>query len=216
MGNPGPQTPPTHRRQDHRSDRRTPETIRYSVSREGFTSLGWPSWTGISRRYRVEFDPDTEAIATIGAKERAWPTCPGDAGAGRHRPGPQPHLPYPYVLGHDRRSDVHSVPIGPDRDFFEDLTRAKGGDTWPRPKMMILSFPTTPRRRTVDKSFFEKIVAIARENHILIVHDFAYAIFASTGTSPPACSRCRTRGTWAEMFSMSKSYNMPGWRWASW
>jgi alanine-synthesizing transaminase len=109
-------------------------------------------------------------------------------------------------------ADVHSVPISPDRDFFEDLARAIKG-TWPRPSMMILSFPHNPTTRVVDKSFFERIVSIARENKILIVHDFAYSDLCFDGYQPPSLFEVpEARDVGVELFSMSKSYNMPGWR----
>jgi alanine-synthesizing transaminase len=104
------------------------------------------------------------------------------------------------------------VPIGADRDFFEDLARAVR-DTWPRPHMMILSFPHNPTTRTVDRRFFEKVVAFARQHQILIVHDFAYADLCYEGYVPPSLFEIDgARELGVELFSMSKSYNMPGWR----
>jgi alanine-synthesizing transaminase len=210
MGNPDQGTP------DHIVDKIT-EAIhnhrnhRYSVSR-GIYKLRLAIVDWYRRRYGVEFDPDEEAIVTIGAKEGLAHLTLATLGPGSIVLVPNPTYPihmYSVVIA---GADVHSVPISPERDFFEDLTRAIQG-TWPRPSMMILSFPHNPTTRVVDKTFFERVVSIAREHKILIVHDFAYADLCFDGYRPPSLFEVPgAREVGVEMFSMSKSYNMPGWR----
>ena len=210
MGNPDQATPP------HIVDKLTeaihnPRNHRYSVSR-GIHKLRLAMVDWYRRRYGVEFDPDTEAIVTIGAKEGLAHLSLATLGPGSIVLVPNPTYPihmYSVVIA---GADVHSVPISPERDFFEDLTRAIR-NTWPRPRMMILSFPHNPTTRVVDKSFFERVVSIAREHKVLVVHDFAYADLCFDGYRPPSLFEVpEAREVGVEMFSMSKSYNMPGWR----
>jgi len=210
MGNPDHGAPP------HIVDKITeaiqnPRNHRYSVSR-GIYKLRLAIVDWYRRRYGVEFDPDSEAIATIGAKEGLAHLALATLGPGNIVLVPNPTYPIHMYSVMIAGADVHSVPISPDRDFFEDLTRAIKG-TWPRPSMMILSFPHNPTTRVVDKSFFEKIVSIARENKILIVHDFAYSDLCFDGYQAPSLFEVpEARDVGVELFSMSKSYNMPGWR----
>ena len=210
MGNPDHGAPP------HIVDKITeaiqnPRNHRYSVSR-GIYKLRLAIVDWYRRRYGVEFDPDSEAIATIGAKEGLAHLALATLGPGNIVLVPNPTYPIHMYSVMIAGADVHSVPISPDRDFFEDLTRAIKG-TWPRPSMMILSFPHNPTTRVVDKSFFEKIVSIARENKILIIHDFAYSDLCFDGYQAPSLFEVpEARDVGVEMFSMSKSYNMPGWR----
>ena len=184
---------------------------RYSASR-GIYKLRLAIVDWYKRRYGVEFDPDTETIATIGAKEGLSHLILATLGPGDSVLVPNPTYPihmYSVIIA---GADVRSVPIGPDRDFFEDLAKAVR-DTWPRPHMMILSFPHNPTTRVVDRAFFEKVVAFAREHQILIVHDFAYADLCYDGYKPPSLFEIDgARDLGVELFSMSKSYNMPGWR----
>jgi alanine-synthesizing transaminase len=210
MGNPDHGAPP------HIVDKITeaihnPRNHRYSVSR-GIYKLRLAIVEWYRRRYGVKFDPDSEAIVTIGAKEGLAHLALATLGPGNIVLVPNPTYPIHMYSVMIAGADVHSVPISPDRDFFEDLTRAIKG-TWPRPSMMILSFPHNPTTRVVDKSFFERIVSIARENKILIVHDFAYSDLCFDGYQPPSLFEVpEARDVGVELFSMSKSYNMPGWR----
>ena len=210
MGNPDQSTP------QHIMDKITeaignPRNHRYSVSR-GIYKLRLAIVDWYRRRYGVEFDPDAEAIATIGAKEGLAHLTLATLGPGDIVLVPNPTYPihmYSVVIA---GADVRSVPIGPDRDFFEDLAQAIR-TTWPRPRMMILSFPHNPTTRVVDKGFFERVVAFAREHKVLIVHDFAYADLCFDGYRPPSLFEVEgAREVGVELFSMSKSYNMPGWR----
>ncbi len=210
MGNPD-QGAPAHIVDKITEAIHNPRNHRYSVSR-GIYKLRLAIVDWYRRRYGVEFDPDSEAIATIGAKEGLAHLSLATLGPGNIVLVPNPTYPIHMYSVMIAGAHVHSVPISPDRDFFEDLTRAIRG-TWPRPSMMILSFPHNPTTRVVDKSFFERIVSIARENKILIVHDFAYSDLCFDGYRAPSLFEVPgARDVGVELFSMSKSYNMPGWR----
>jgi len=210
MGNPDQGTP-QHILDKIQEALANPRNHRYSVSR-GIYKLRLAIVDWYQRRYGVSFDPDAEAIVTIGAKEGMSHLALATLGPGDVVLVPNPTYPihmYSVVIA---GADVRSVPIGPDRDFFEDMAKAVR-DTWPRPHMMILSFPHNPTGRTVDLSFFEKVVAFARQHQILIVHDFAYADLCFDGYRAPSLFQVPgARDLGVEMFSMSKSYNMPGWR----
>src|SRR3989441_9987858 len=108
--------------------------------------------------------------------------------------------------------DLRSVPLTPDGDFFARLDEA-AKLAWPKAKLLILSFPHNPTTLCVDRSFFEKVVAFAREHRLMAVHDFAYADFAFDGYQPPSFLEVPgAKDVGVEIFSTSKSYNMPGWR----
>jgi alanine-synthesizing transaminase len=108
--------------------------------------------------------------------------------------------------------DLRSIPIGPDRDFFEDLLTATK-QTWPNPKMLIISYPHNPTTAVVDKKFFKKLVEFCREHEIMVIHDFAYADLVFDGYKPPSFLQIPgAKEIGVEMFSLSKSYSMPGWR----
>jgi len=184
---------------------------RYSASK-GIYKLRLAIVDWYKKRYGVKLDPDSETIATIGAKEGLSHLILSTLGPGDSVLVPNPTYPihmYSVVIA---GADVRSVPIGPDRDIFEDLAKAVR-DAWPRPHMMILSFPHNPTTRVVDQAFFEKIVAFAKEHQILIVHDFAYADLCFDGYEAPSLLQVPgAKDLCVELFSMSKSYNMPGWR----
>ncbi|MBW2331239.1 MAG: aminotransferase class I/II-fold pyridoxal phosphate-dependent enzyme, partial [Deltaproteobacteria bacterium] len=167
-------------------------------------------WYG--RRFGVDIDPDTEAIVTIGAKEGISHLVlvtirPGDV---VFSPDPTyPIHPYSAIIA---GGDVRGIPLSPDRDFFEDLIAATR-QTWPRPKMLIISFPHNPTTEVVDLAFFEKVVDYAKEHDILVIHDFAYADLVFDGYEPPSFLQVPgAKDIGVEFFSLSKSYNMPGWR----
>jgi alanine-synthesizing transaminase len=164
------------------------------------------------RRYNVKLDPESEAIATIGAKEGLSHLALATIGSGDVVFVPSPAYPiHPYsviIAG----GDLRSIPLSPDRDFFEDLLAATKL-TWPRPKMMILSFPHNPTTRVIDLDFFQKIVDFAREHDILIVHDFAYADLTFDDYQAPSILQVEgARDVAVEFYSLSKSYSMAGWR----
>jgi len=163
---------------------RNPRNYRYSASR-GITKLRMAICDWYRRRYEVELDPDSEAIVTIGSKEGLVHLAlavvePGDIVL---VPNPTyPIHPYSVIIA---GGDVRSIPIGPDRDFFADLTSATKL-TWPQPKMLIISYPHNPTTRVVDLEFFERIVDFAREHRLIVVHDFAYADLCFDGYKAPS------------------------------
>ena len=184
---------------------------RYSASR-GITGLRKAICNWYQRRYDVDLDPETEAIVTIGAKEGLSHLVlamitPGDV---VFAPNPTyPIHPYSVIIA---GGDLRSIPIGGGRDFFEDLLTATK-TTWPAPKMLIISFPHNPTTEIVDLSFFERIVDFAREHNILVIHDFAYADLVFDGYKAPSFLQAAgAKDLGVELFSMSKSYSMPGWR----
>ncbi|SFM49508.1 alanine transaminase [Thermodesulforhabdus norvegica] len=188
-----------------------PHNHRYSASR-GITKLRHAIADWYKRRYGVEIDPETEAVVTIGAKEGLSHlvlslVSPGDVVL---VPNPTyPIHPYSVVIA---GGDVRSIPIGPERDFLEDLDNAVR-QTWPRPKMLIISFPHNPTTVVVDKAFFEQVVQYAREHKIIVIHDFAYADITFDGYRAPSFLEVEgAKDVGVEFFSMSKSYSMAGWR----
>ncbi len=210
MGNPDQPTP------QHIVDKlceaaRRGDTHRYSVSR-GIPRLRRAICNWYRTRYEVDFDPDSEAIVTIGSKEGlahlAMATV--DRGDAVLVPNPAyPIHPYGFVIA---GADIRHVPIGRDIDFFAELESAIR-NTWPRPKMLLLNFPSNPTAQCVDLDFFERVIEIAREAGIYVVHDLAYADLVFDGYRAPSIMQVPgARDISVEFFSLSKSYNMPGWR----
>src|SRR6266849_5319019 len=190
---------------------RNPRNHRYSASK-GITRLRKAVTTWYRTRYGVDLDPETEAIATIGAKEGMSHLAlavlqPGD---GVLVPNPTyPIHSYSVVIAD---GDLRSVPMIPGDDFFARLQEA-AKLSWPKAKLLILSFPHNPTTMCVDRDFFVKVVEFAKEHHLMVVHDFAYADFAFDGYKPPSFLEVPgAKDVGVELFSMSKSYNMPGWR----
>ena len=188
-----------------------PHNYRYSAS-AGITKLRQAIAHWYKRRWDVEIDPEEEAIATMGAKEGLShlvlaTVSPGDV---VFAPNPTyPIHPYSVIIA---GGDLRSIPTGPGRDFFEDLLTATK-QTWPLPKMLILSYPHNPTTAVVDREFFEKIVIFCREHDIMVVHDFAYADLVFDGYTPPSFLQIPgAKDIGVEFFSLSKSYSMPGWR----
>jgi alanine-synthesizing transaminase len=184
---------------------------RYSASM-GITKLRMAIASWYDRRFGVSIDPDSEAIATIGVKEGISHLIlvtirPGDV---VFAPNPTyPIHPYSAIIS---GGDVRGIPVGPDSDFFENLISATK-TTWPRPKVLIISYPHNPTTEVVDLAFFEKIVDYAKEHNIMIIHDFAYADLVFDGYEAPSFLQAKgAKDVGVEFFSLSKSYSMPGWR----
>jgi len=184
---------------------------RYSASR-GITKLRHAISDWYKVRFGVDIDPEEEAIVTIGAKEGIAhlvlaTICPGDV---VFAPNPTyPIHPYSVIIA---GGDLRGIPIGPDRDFFEDLLTATK-QTWPRPKMLIISYPHNPTTNTVDREFFEKIVDFCTEHEMMVIHDFAYADLVFDGYKPPSFLQVRgAKEIGVEFYSLTKSFSMPGWR----
>src|SRR5690554_2305873 len=210
MGNPDGATP------KHIVDKlveavQRPDTHGYSVSR-GIPRLRKAISAWYDRRYDVQIDPETEAIVTIGSKEGLAHLMLATLDRGDTVLVPNPSYPIHIYGAVIAGANIRSVPIAPGLDFFEEIERAVR-ETIPRPKMMILGFPSNPTAQCVDLSFFERIVALAREHNILVVHDLAYADITFDGYVAPSIMQVPgARDVAVEFFTMSKSYNMAGWR----
>ena len=210
MGNPDLPTPP-HVVAKLIEAASKPANHRYSVSR-GIYKLRVAISKWYKRRYGVDIDPDSEAIVTIGAKEGlshlAWATIdPGDVVL-----CPSPTYPihqYSVVLA---GGDLRCIPLTTSEEFFAHLDEAIR-QTWPKPKMLIISFPHNPTTQVVELDFFEKVVKAAKEHEFLVVHDLAYADLTFDGYKAPSFLQAAgAKDVGVEFFSLSKSYNMPGWR----
>ncbi len=210
MGNPDQPTP-AHIVEKLVEASRRKDTHRYSMSR-GIPRLRRAMCNWYKQRYDVELDPETQAIATIGSKEGLAHLALATMGAGDTVLVPNPAYPiHPYgfiIAG----ADVRHVPLVPGVDFFEELHRAIQ-ESWPRPKMLVLNFPGNPTTQCVELEFFEKVIAVCREHNIWAVHDLAYADIVFDGYKAPSILQVPGAEEIAvEFFSLSKSYNMPGWR----
>ncbi len=188
-----------------------PDTHGYSVSK-GIPRLrkaisGW-----YERRYGVQIDPDTEAIVTIGSKEGLAHLMLATLDRGDTVLVPNPSYPIHIYGAVIAGANIRSVPMTPGLDFFEEIDRAVR-ESIPKPKMMILGFPSNPTAQCVDLSFFERVIALAKEHNILVVHDLAYADITFDGYVAPSIMQVEgARDVAVEFFTMSKSYNMAGWR----
>ncbi len=187
------------------------DTHRYSMSR-GIPRLRRAICNWYKQRFDVDLDPETEAIVTLGSKEGLAHLAMAiiDRGDVVLVPNPAyPIHPYGFILG---GADVRHVPIGPDIDFFAELENAVR-NTWPKPKLLLLNFPSNPTAQCVELSFFEKVIEFAKEHEIWVVQDLAYADIVFDGYKAPSILQVAgARDVAVEFFSLSKSYNMPGWR----
>ncbi|MFN3533950.1 MAG: alanine transaminase [Desulfatiglandales bacterium] len=184
---------------------------RYSASM-GITKLREAICNWYKRKFNVDLDPEEEAVVTIGAKEGVSHLVLATINPGDVVFSPNPTYPiHPYsaiIAG----GDVRSIPISPERDFFEDLITATK-QTWPAPKMLIISYPHNPTTQVVDLDFFRRVVDFCKEHKIMVIHDFAYADLAFDGYKPPSFLQVPgAKDIGVEFFSMSKSYSMAGWR----
>lgn len=210
MGNPDLPTPP-HIVSKLIEAAQNPRNHRYSASR-GITHLRLAICEWYKRRYNVELDHDTEAVITIGSKEGLSHLMLAIMGPGDVALTPVPAYPiHPYsviIAG----ADVTGIPTGRDRDFFEDMQKAFRA-SWPRPKVLLLNFPHNPTTTCADLDFFKKIVDFAKENKLIVIHDFAYADLTFDGYRAPSFLQVEgARDVGVEFFSLTKSYSMAGWR----
>mgnify|MGYP001446822744 CR=1 FL=1 len=210
MGNPD-QPPPRHIIEKLIEVAEREDVHRYSVSK-GIPRLRRAICNWYKTRFAVDLDPESEAIVTIGSKEGLahLAMATGDRGDAVLVPNPAyPIHPCGFVIA---GADIRHVPIGDNVDFFEELQNAIK-NTWPRPKMLLLNFPSNPTTQCVELEFFEKVVEIARENRMYVVHDLAYADLVYDGYKAPSILQVSgAKEVAVEFFSLSKSYNMPGWR----
>ena len=187
------------------------DTHRYSLSR-GIPRLRKAICDWYQRRYNIDLDPESQAIVTIGSKEGLAHLALATVGPGDAVLVPNPAYPvhpYGFVIA---GADIRHVPLVPGVDFFAELEKAIN-DSWPRPKMLVLNFPGNPTTQCVELEFFEKVVEVARKNEIWVVHDLAYADLVFDGYRAPSILQVPgALDVAVEFFSLSKSYNMPGWR----
>ncbi|MCU7919652.1 MAG: alanine transaminase [Candidatus Thiodiazotropha sp. (ex Epidulcina cf. delphinae)] len=187
------------------------DTHRYSMSK-GIPRLRRAMSNWYKSRYDVSLDPETQVIATIGSKEGLAHLALACMGPGDSVLVPNPAYPihpYGFIIS---GADVRHVPMVPGIDFFDELVRSIK-DSWPRPKMLVLNFPGNPTTQCVELEFFEKVVEIAKAYNIWVVHDLAYADIVFDGYVAPSILQVPGADEIAvEFFSLSKSYNMPGWR----
>ena len=187
------------------------ETHRYSQSK-GIPRLRKAISDWYDRKYNVSIDPENEAIVTMGSKEGlghlALATM--DKGDVILVPNPSyPIHPFGFIIA---GADIRHVPIGPDIDFFNQLEEAIA-NTFPKPKMLVLNFPSNPTTECVDIDFFEQVVEIAKKNEIWVIHDLAYADLCFDDYKAPSFLEVKgAKDIGVEFFTLSKSYNMPGWR----
>jgi alanine-synthesizing transaminase len=187
------------------------DTHGYSVSK-GIPRLRRAICDWYRRRFGVEIDPDSEAIVTIGSKEGLAHLMLATLERGDTVLVPNPSYPIHIYGAIIAGADIRSVRMTDGVDFFEELERAIR-ELIPKPKMLILGFPSNPTARCVELDFFERVIAIAREHDILVVHDLAYADITFDGWKAPSIMQVPgARDVAVEFFTMSKSYNMAGWR----
>jgi alanine-synthesizing transaminase len=184
---------------------------RYSASR-GITKLRVAIADWYKRRFDVDIDPETEAIATIGAKEGLSHLVLATVGPGEGVLVPNPTYPIHAASVVIAGGQLVSIPLSHDRDFFADLNNITELIR-PRPKMLIISFPHNPTTMCVDLEFFRSIVEYAQKHNVYVIHDFAYADLVFDGYVAPSFLQVPgAKEVGVELFSLSKSYSMPGWR----
>jgi alanine-synthesizing transaminase len=189
-----------------------PRNHRYSVSR-GIERLRGAMADWYKRRYDVDLDPESEVVATIGSKEgishlSLAVTAPGDVVM-----VPDPCYPIHFYSAVIANADVRSIPLVDDEDEFLERIERAVKSLWPRPKLLILNYPNNPTTKVVNISFFEKVVELAREYEFYVVHDLAYADLVFDGYEAPSFLQVPgAKDVGVEIFTLSKSYNMPGWR----
>jgi alanine-synthesizing transaminase len=210
MGNPDGETP-KHIVEKMVEAARRPETHRYSLSK-GIPRLRKAICNWYGSRYNIDLDPNSEAIVTIGSKEGIAHLCLATLDQGDLVMVPNPSYPIhiygPVIAG----ANIRSVAIHSTDAFLAELEQAIPL-MYPRPKMLILNFPANPTTQCVDLAFFERVVALCRQHSIWLVHDLAYADIVFDGYRAPSILEVPgAKEIAVEFFTLSKSYNMPGWR----
>jgi alanine-synthesizing transaminase len=210
MGNPDLPTPP-HIVEKLCEASKNPKNHRYSASR-GMTQLRMAICEWYKRRFDVDLDPEAEAVVSIGSKEGLSHLVlaivePGDVAL---TPTPAyPIHPYSIIIA---GGEIRSVPIGPGIDFLDELEKAFK-NTWPRPKLLVMNFPHNPTTEVVDIGFLQRVVDFAKENSLIVIHDFAYADLVFDGYEASSILQVQgARDIAVEFFSLTKSYSMAGWR----
>jgi alanine-synthesizing transaminase len=188
-----------------------PDTHGYSVSK-GIPRLRRAIATWYQNRFQVEIDPDSEAIVTIGSKEGLAHLMLATLDRGDTVLVPNPSYPIHIYGAIIAGADIRSVRVTQGTDFFMELERAIR-ESFPKPRMMVLGFPSNPTAQCVDLDFFRRVVDLARTHGIYAVHDLAYADIVFDGYQAPSIMQVPgARDVAVEFFTLSKSYNMAGWR----
>ncbi len=210
MGNPDGPTPP-HIVEKLVQVAQREDTHGYSTSR-GIPRLRRAISRWYADRYQVEIDPESEAIVTIGSKEGLAHLMLATLDHGDTVLVPNPSYPIHIYGAVIAGAQVRSVPLAEGVDFFAELEKAIR-ETIPRPKMMILGFPSNPTAQCVELDFFERVVALAKQYNVLVIHDLAYADIVYDGWKAPSIMQVPgAKDIAVEFFTLSKSYNMAGWR----
>jgi alanine-synthesizing transaminase len=210
MGNPDGATPP-HIVAKLAEVAQRPDTHGYSASK-GIPRLRRAISHWYQGRYGVDIDPEHEAIVTIGSKEGLSHLMLATLDRGDTVLVPDPSYPIHIYGAVIAGADIRSVPNTPEIDFFAELERAIRG-SYPKPKMIVLGFPSNPTAQCVELEFFTRVIALARKHDILVVHDLAYADIVFDGWKAPSIMQVPgAKDVAVEFFTLSKSYNMAGWR----
>lgn len=210
MGNPDQPTP-KHIVEKLKEASSNPRNHRYSVS-AGIPKLRLAIANWYKRNYDIDLDPDTETVVTIGSKEGISHLMLSILSPGDNVIVPNPAYPIHIYSAIIARGDIQSMPLAEENELI-DLIQKKLNEVWPRPKVIILSFPNNPTTKTVEKKFFADIVDLAKEAGLIVVHDLAYADLCFDGYKAPSILEIKgSRDVAVEFYSLSKSYNMPGWR----
>jgi alanine-synthesizing transaminase len=190
---------------------RNPRNHRYSDTR-GIPKLRLAICDLYRRRFGVDLDFETEALATIGAKEGLSHLMWTLVGPGDSALVPSPAYPIHIYAAVLAGAETRQVRLGPEQDFFANLLQAFE-ETWPRPRVLVMSFPHNPTTACVDLDFMTRVVDFAREHGILVVHDFAYADLAFDGHEPPSILQVPgAKEVSVELYTLTKSFSMAGWR----
>ena len=210
MGNPD-QATPEHIVKKLVETAEDPRAHRYSAS-AGIPKLRLAICDWYKRKHGVELDPETEAVVTIGSKEGISHLMLSILSPGDMVIVPNPAYPihlYSVIIS---RGDVQSVPLTEGPELIESIEKAVK-EVWPKPKVLMISFPNNPTTHTVDLDFFKDIYELAKETGLIVVHDFAYAELCFDDYKAPSFLEVPgAKEVGVEFYSLSKSYNMPGWR----
>ena len=188
-----------------------PRAHRYSAS-AGIPKLRLAICDWYKRKYDVDLDPESETVVTIGSKEGISHLMLSILSPGDTVIVPNPAYPihiYSVIIS---RGDVQSVPLSSGSELLESIEKALK-EMWPKPKVLMISFPNNPTTETVDIDFFKSIYELAKESGLIVVHDLAYAELCYDGYEAPSFLQIPgAKEVGVEFYSLSKSYNMPGWR----
>ena len=210
MGNPDQPTP-VHIVDKLKEAVSNPRNHRYSAS-AGIPKLRLAICDWYKRNHDVDLDPDSEAVVTIGSKEGISHLMLSILSPGDTVIVPNPAYPihiYSVIIA---RADIQSIPMDNNSNLIESVEKCLN-EVWPKPKVLILSFPNNPTTMTVEKEFFSDVVDLAKEAGLIIVHDLAYADLCYDGYKAPSILEIDgAKDVAVEFYTLSKSYNMPGWR----